>query len=126
MWVIDVIRAGLVEGKLSQLNQTFLIHRSTYRVFGEKQWREVGARLNIWRDSLRNVLGVLRAERENVHSLMAGGGGGGGGADRRDGIGEGRVQGQGQGMMVGGGGGGGGGGRRGGRENNMSADTGYD
>ncbi|KAL8949765.1 MAG: hypothetical protein Q9183_007573, partial [Haloplaca sp. 2 TL-2023] len=29
MWVIDVIRAGLVEGKLSQLNQTFLIHRST-------------------------------------------------------------------------------------------------
>ncbi|KAK4957760.1 hypothetical protein LTR28_005666, partial [Elasticomyces elasticus] len=40
MWVIDVIRAGLVEGKLSQQGQTFLIHRSTYRVFGQNQWRE--------------------------------------------------------------------------------------
>lgn len=65
MWVIDVIRAGLVEGKLSQLNQQFLIHRSTYRVFGEKQWQEVSARLDMWRSSLTDVLGVIRAEKEN-------------------------------------------------------------
>ena len=63
VWVIDVIRAGLVEGKLSQLNQTFLIHRSTYRVFGEKQWQEVQGRLDTWRTSLEGVLGVVRAER---------------------------------------------------------------
>ena len=63
VWVIDVIRAGLVEGKLSQLNQTFLIHRSTYRVFGEKQWQEVQGRLDTWRASLDGVLGVIRAER---------------------------------------------------------------
>ena len=63
VWVIDVIRAGLVEGKLSQLNQTFLIHRSTYRVFGEKQWQEVQGRLDTWRASLEGVLGVVRAER---------------------------------------------------------------
>ncbi|KAI9772236.1 MAG: hypothetical protein M1840_000985 [Geoglossum simile] len=66
VWVIDVIRAGLVEGKLSQLNQTFLIHRSTYRVFGEKQWREVATRLDTWRESLRGVLEVVRRERESV------------------------------------------------------------
>lgn len=66
MWVIDVIRAGLVEGKLSQLNQTFLIHRSTYRMFGEKQWTEVAGRLDTWRASLEGVLGVIRAEREKV------------------------------------------------------------
>ncbi|KIW01626.1 uncharacterized protein PV09_06814 [Verruconis gallopava] len=65
MWVIDVIRAGLVEGKLSQLNQQFLIHRSTYRVFGEKQWQEVSARLDMWRSSLTEILGVIRAEKEN-------------------------------------------------------------
>ncbi|KAK7550659.1 hypothetical protein IWX49DRAFT_373363 [Phyllosticta citricarpa] len=65
MWVIDVIRAGLVEGKLSQLNQTFLIHRSTYRVFGENQWREVASRLDMWRNSLTGVLGVIRQEKEN-------------------------------------------------------------
>ena len=63
IWVIDVIRAGLVEGKLSQLDQTFLIHRTTYRVFGEKQWQEVQGRLDTWRTSLEGVLGVVRAER---------------------------------------------------------------
>ena len=63
MWVIDVIRAGLVEGKLSQLNQTFLIHRSTYRVFGEKQWIEVQGRLDTWRASLEGVLSVIKQER---------------------------------------------------------------
>ncbi|EOD43157.1 hypothetical protein GTA08_BOTSDO03065 [Neofusicoccum parvum] len=65
MWVIDVIRAGLVEGKLSQLNQTFLIHRATYRVFGENQWREVASRLDMWRNSLAGVLTVIRQEKEN-------------------------------------------------------------
>lgn len=64
MWVIDVIRAGLVEGKLSQQTQTFLIHRSTYRVFGDNQWREVASRLETWRSSLVNVLGVIRAQKE--------------------------------------------------------------
>ncbi|KAF1971461.1 PCI-domain-containing protein [Bimuria novae-zelandiae CBS 107.79] len=63
MWVIDVIRAGLVEGKLSQLKQTFLIHRSTYRVFGEKQWREVSSRLDMWRSGLESVLQVVQQEK---------------------------------------------------------------
>lgn len=65
MWVIDVIRAGLVEGKLSQQTGTFLIHRSTYRVFGENQWREVASRLDMWRSSLMGVLQVIRHEKEN-------------------------------------------------------------
>jgi translation initiation factor 3 subunit M len=64
MWVIDVIRAGLVEGKLSQLNKTFLIHRSTYRVFGENQWREVASRLDMWRNSLVSVLQVIETEKQ--------------------------------------------------------------
>jgi translation initiation factor 3 subunit M len=64
MWVIDTIRAGLVEGKLSQLKSEFLVHRATYRVFGEKQWSEVQGRLMVWRRSLENVLSVIRSERE--------------------------------------------------------------
>lgn len=63
-WVIDTIRAGLVEGKLSQLRSEFLVHRATYRVFGDKQWTEVQGRLNVWRRSLESVLGVVRSERE--------------------------------------------------------------
>lgn len=66
MWVIDVIRAGLVEGKLSQQRQEFLIHRSTYRVFGDNQWREVAGRLDMWKGSLVNVLSVIRQEKEGL------------------------------------------------------------
>jgi translation initiation factor 3 subunit M len=66
MWVIDVIRAGLVEGKLSQQQQLFLVHRTTYRVFGDKQWREVATRLDTWKASLRGVLAVVRRERQAV------------------------------------------------------------
>lgn len=63
-WVIDTIRAGLIEGKLSQLRSEFLVHRATYRVFGEKQWAEVQGRLFVWRRSLEGVLSVIRTERE--------------------------------------------------------------
>lgn len=62
-WVIDVIRAGLIEGKLSQQRQVFLVHRTTYRVFGEKQWREVATRLDTWRASLTHARDVIRRER---------------------------------------------------------------
>lgn len=64
MWVIDCIRSGLVEGKLSQQRQEFLIHRSTYRVFGENQWREVASRLETWRASLVGVLAIVRQQKE--------------------------------------------------------------
>jgi len=64
MWVIDAIRAGLIEGKLSQLKQEFLVQRATYRVFGEKQWAEIQGRLMVWRRSLESVLTVVRNERE--------------------------------------------------------------
>ncbi|KAL3477858.1 hypothetical protein BJX99DRAFT_225472 [Aspergillus californicus] len=72
-WVIDTIRAGLVEGKLSQLRSEFLVHRATYRVFGEKQWAEVQGRLMVWRRSLENVLGVVRSERERFAREAAAG-----------------------------------------------------
>lgn len=64
IWVIDTIRAGLVEGKLSQQKQQFLVQRATYRVFGEKQWAEIQNRLMVWRRSLESVLTVIKAERE--------------------------------------------------------------
>lgn len=65
VWVIDSVRSGLVEGKLSQQKQEFLIHRSTYRVFTENQWREVASRLETWKSSLVNVLAVIRSQKED-------------------------------------------------------------
>ena len=64
MWAIDGIRSGLVEGRLSQSDKSFLVHRATYRVFGDNQWREVASRLDLWRTSLQGVLKVVRAEKE--------------------------------------------------------------
>ena len=65
-WVIDVIRAGLVEGKLSQLNQTFLIHRASSRTFGRAEWEQVADRLDVWKLSLRGILDVVRNAKEQA------------------------------------------------------------
>ena len=88
MWVIDTVRAGLIEGKLSQLKGEFLVQRGTYRVFGEKQWAEIQGRLMVWRRSLEGVLGVVRTEKEKfIREGMAqeGQNGYSGGGDRRQG-----------------------------------------
>jgi translation initiation factor 3 subunit M len=99
MWVIDTIRAGLIEGKLSQMRKEFLVQRATYRVFGEKQWAEIQGRLMIWRQSLESVLAAVRGEREKflkhgpgggedagrTNGYGAGGDGEWGGRDNRDG-----------------------------------------
>ncbi|KAF7564086.1 hypothetical protein G7046_g16 [Stylonectria norvegica] len=66
VWAIDVIRAGLVEGKLSQKRQVFLVHKVTYRVFGQKQYQELATRVDHWRSTLQNVLSVLRQEQSNA------------------------------------------------------------
>ncbi|KAI9275647.1 hypothetical protein BDA99DRAFT_496101 [Phascolomyces articulosus] len=59
MWVIDVIRAGLVEAKLDQLNKTVIVHRSIYRVFGKEQWQQLSTRLNTWKESLNEIMAVI-------------------------------------------------------------------
>lgn len=65
-WAIDVIRAGLVEGKLSQQRSMFLVHKVTYRVFSQKQYQELATRVDHWRATLQNVLGVLRQEQASA------------------------------------------------------------
>ncbi|WBW71346.1 translation initiation factor eIF3m [Schizosaccharomyces osmophilus] len=59
LWIIDVIRAGLVEGRMSQLNQTFIIHRSSYRVFGKHEWISLHEKLAKWSSSLQYMLQVM-------------------------------------------------------------------
>ncbi|KAI1345254.1 hypothetical protein F5Y15DRAFT_365375 [Xylariaceae sp. FL0016] len=67
-WIIDVIRAGLVEGRMSQQKKVFLVHRTTYRVFGDKQWRQLSDLVENWKDTLRTVTTVLRREEANMES----------------------------------------------------------
>lgn len=54
--IIDVIRAGLVEGKISQSQQKFMVHRSTVRLFEKEHWQSIKVGLDEWRSSLQNIL----------------------------------------------------------------------
>ncbi|KAI1827993.1 PCI-domain-containing protein [Xylaria intraflava] len=68
LWIIDVIRAQLVEGRMSQQKKVFLVHRTTYRVFGEKQWRQLGDLVDTWRDTLAKVATTLRKEQASLEA----------------------------------------------------------
>lgn len=62
-WVIDVIRAGLVSGKLSQVRSSFRVYRSTYRTFKQEQWKLLETRLQEWDNTLEGILSTLSAPR---------------------------------------------------------------
>ncbi|KAK7204678.1 hypothetical protein BZA70DRAFT_279750 [Myxozyma melibiosi] len=70
-WIIDVIRAGLLEGKMSQLEQKLFVHRVVPRTFGAEQWEDIARRLQTWKTSLKDVLVVLRNARVSVESKAA-------------------------------------------------------
>jgi len=78
MWLIDVIRAGLIEGKLSQYRQELLVHRSTYRTFGREEWEELDARLEEWKVALEGVLAgdhvaVLKEQTQGQEAAVTNG-----------------------------------------------------
>ncbi|TEB30049.1 hypothetical protein FA13DRAFT_1764563 [Coprinellus micaceus] len=58
-WTIDVIRAGLVWGKLSQNTQSLLVTRATPRKFEREEWELLEKRLVAWKEGLRSVLEVV-------------------------------------------------------------------
>lgn len=59
IWVIDVIRAGLVSGKLSQINQSLRVYKSVYRSFDLDQWKLLEKRLSTWESSITNILSTI-------------------------------------------------------------------
>ncbi|KAJ3082698.1 hypothetical protein HK102_001503 [Quaeritorhiza haematococci] len=59
MWVIDVIRAGLIDAKMNQLRKTVVVSRSTHRVFGEQQWTQLSEKITAWQSNLKDVLQVI-------------------------------------------------------------------
>ncbi|SJX61445.1 related to eIF3m-translation initiation factor 3 subunit M [Sporisorium reilianum f. sp. reilianum] len=62
-WVIDVIRAGLVSGKLSQVNDAFRVYKSTHRQFGKPQWQQLEQRLVQWQSSIAGIIDSIAATR---------------------------------------------------------------
>ncbi|KAJ2899754.1 hypothetical protein MKZ38_002828 [Zalerion maritima] len=70
VWAIDAIRAGLVEGKLNQKRQIFGVHRATYRVLSEKQWREILTRVNKTKQVLKNIVAVIDKGEKDVDTQL--------------------------------------------------------
>lgn len=60
-WVIDVIRAGLVSGKLSQVKQSFRVYRSTHRTFDKPQWTALEERLSQWQKSIQTLITTIQS-----------------------------------------------------------------
>ncbi|KAJ1847257.1 hypothetical protein LPJ70_001630 [Coemansia sp. RSA 2708] len=59
MWIIDVIRSGLMQGKMNQVSRTLVPTRSTYRTFGAQQWQLLAERLDQWKSSLESLQPVI-------------------------------------------------------------------
>ncbi|KAJ2745065.1 hypothetical protein GGI20_002474 [Coemansia sp. BCRC 34301] len=59
VWIIDVIRSGLIQGKMNQVTKTLLPTRSTYRTFGKDQWKMLAERLDQWKASLEELQPVI-------------------------------------------------------------------
>ncbi|KAH9927090.1 PCI-domain-containing protein [Epithele typhae] len=62
-WVIDVIRAGLLSGKLSQTAQTLRVTRASSRAFERPQWELLEKRLQVWKACFAAVLETVSATR---------------------------------------------------------------
>ncbi|KAF7294350.1 Eukaryotic translation initiation factor 3 subunit M [Mycena chlorophos] len=65
-WVIDVIRTGLLSGKLSQTSQTLHITRAKARSFEREQWEALERRLVAWKTGIAGVLDVVAQARKQA------------------------------------------------------------
>lgn len=67
IWIIDAIRAGLIEGRLSQMSQSFALHGATpVGKFGPEEWKIVANKLDGWKAGLKDILEVLKNARETA------------------------------------------------------------
>ncbi|KAH8118642.1 PCI-domain-containing protein [Phellopilus nigrolimitatus] len=73
-WVIDVIRAGLLSGKLSQTSQSLLVVRASPRGFAAEQWVTLEQRLLSWKEGIAGIKNVLSAARQSMGTVPVGSG----------------------------------------------------
>jgi translation initiation factor 3 subunit M len=60
LWIIDVIRAGLVEAKVDQLNAKVYVSRAAQASFDDSSWAELKTQLDVWQENITGVQGVFR------------------------------------------------------------------
>jgi len=68
-WVLDAIRFKLIEAKIDQLKSVVLISKTTYRVFGDSQWRLLKTKLEAWKTTTTEVLQVIQNAKVAAQNL---------------------------------------------------------
>ena len=68
-WIVQAIGARLVEAKMDQVRSVAVVTRVTHRVFADKQWKELKANIENWRE---NLAGVREAVAKSVESSSVG------------------------------------------------------
>jgi translation initiation factor 3 subunit M len=68
--LIEAIKAGVIEGKLNQLDETFYLTRvNRFIIAGEdnsKNWTQVKLALEQWQSSLTDINDIVKTARENI------------------------------------------------------------
>lgn len=59
LWILDVIRAGLIDAKMNQLEKTIIVNRATPRQFTENEWKKLDTRIDEWKNNLKDILKVI-------------------------------------------------------------------
>jgi len=59
LWILDVIRAGLIDAKMNQLDKTIIVNRVTPRQFTENEWKKLDTRIDEWKKNLNDILEVI-------------------------------------------------------------------
>ncbi|CAH0486832.1 unnamed protein product [Peronospora farinosa] len=62
-WVVRAITAGLVNAKIDQLARTVTISSSLHRRFGIEQWKEMDAKLQLYKKNVGGLLDIISNAR---------------------------------------------------------------
>jgi len=59
IWIIDVIRAGLVEAKIDQCNAKVYVNRASHATFDMASWTDLKSQLTTWQRNIHQVQRVF-------------------------------------------------------------------
>lgn len=59
--IIEGIRFGIVEGKISQLSKEFIVYRTLFRVFEHAQWQQLDALLTEHKSKLQSIISAIQS-----------------------------------------------------------------
>lgn len=70
-WMIDVIRVGLVEAKVDQVNERVYVNRSKCTKFDREQWDELKSKLTAWQKNLAQCQRVMKTVKLQIDEKVS-------------------------------------------------------